>query len=210
MPFLPNLLATILFGALVQATSPILESASPENLSPINTSSSSLTQALQLGTRFPAHWGPDGHWHYAVRYSTVVLDCLHFEAQEYSNQTKVDRLMQRIRMMLSDPRKRNTPFHHPSPVPGKYFYREPAYGAVDHASLAIDLPAEEEGLLEKCTYGDLLNGMIGVNHIRLSYPELDFNCQLYNKAYETEVDQAIAVIYLWYDYSENRDPGATA
>jgi len=112
-----------------------------------------------------------------VRHSYITLACNTFIYEPLQNNTQIDRLLRRLMVQFSNPRQQDNEVYNGRDE--RYSWLAGYLGAGETA-VDVILTFATEHNLRALTYGQLVNALVGVNHIRLEYPKLDMCCSILN------------------------------
>ncbi|KAI4198976.1 MAG: hypothetical protein LQ350_004957, partial [Teloschistes chrysophthalmus] len=122
---------------------------------------------------------------YQVRYSHITLSCRYQKPRQPQDITAIDRLLKRIMATYGDPDKRATPaFAYPHQ---KYQWVEGDW--VHAGEVAILRAPAYHPTLQPCapmTWGDVVNMVLGYNHLRHEYPGLVWGIDVFEDKDEDE------------------------
>ncbi|KAL9577054.1 MAG: hypothetical protein Q9212_006622 [Teloschistes hypoglaucus] len=143
---------------------------------------------------WPPGYIPGLHpYEYHVRYSTITLSCNIFQYQPNWPLVQINHLLARLIDEFGDPGQQDNELYNGRDI--VYQWREGALASgmtVFHVMLP---PSPREW--REFTYGKLVNAVIGVNHIRMAYPDLSMCCNVLNEVRGVDrMEGAISLVYV--------------
>ncbi|KAL8674408.1 MAG: hypothetical protein Q9168_001200 [Polycauliona sp. 1 TL-2023] len=157
------------------------------------TSDSSIPTSPVNTQVFPPGY-PKTPYRYQVRSSTITLACV-FRWKPRIKQYQVNAVLQKSIMHYGDPEQRNDLVYKGVARAWDVHKSDENEGAT-YLTIRVNVRNRRE-----MTYRQAINALIGVNQIRLEYPELDMGCRIHNIDKGRDVD--LGDIELYYDPRAN-------
>ncbi|KAI4247201.1 MAG: hypothetical protein L6R40_001544 [Gallowayella cf. fulva] len=136
----------------------------------------------------------------------MILKCDQFLDEPFQDAKKMDRLFRRLLAKFNDPRQRNAPVFDDDMRAWEWYEPRQLTGSA-FAGFGLEVPASNPKALKR---GELLVAVWGVNEMRLSWPNLDFACDIFVDAQGGKAERYLGKTELFYEPEDEVNVAETA